>query len=561
MKRRQILTIAILAATSATAQVDLGKGVSLTGSIQSDMLAPTGTQSDGSKEDFRTNTYAEVSLMSKHFDFGTRLEYLEHPLPGFADDPEQGFKGWGLANIYAKIHTKNFEVTLGNYYEQFGSGFILRTYEERSLGIDNSLLGARIVTTPVKGVTLKALTGYQRDYWHYNDALVSGADMELNLNQWFKGMAEKDANLMLGASWVNKHGDDKAHISAGGPAGGSGSYYLNMPNNVNAFDVRAGFNKGGFNILAEYAQKDADPSFKNNYIYRKGYVGMLSTSYSKKGMSILLQAKRSDNFTSVSDRTESGRQSAINHLPAFTEDHTYALAALYPYSTNKNGEWAYQAQFGYNFKRRTFLGGKYGMNVKVNFSHVHAIDMTPKGSTALPNIAPGSWGTDGYGSAFWKWGDQTYYQDLNVQVERRLTKGFKLNVMYMNQLYNKTVVEGHGGTIHSDIFVADGLFTINHKTKLRVEAQYLSTKDDEGDWVFGLAELSLAPHWMVTVSDMYNLDVTKKHYWQTYVTYNIKSHRIQLGWGRTRAGYNCSGGVCRYIPQTKGFTLSYNYNF
>lgn len=553
MKRKQILAIAILAATAANAQIDLGKGISLTGSIQSDMLVPTGEQADGSNEDFRTNTYADVSLSSKMLDFGVRLEYLEHPLPGFETD--RGFKGWGVANAYGKFHIKDFELTVGNYYEQFGSGFILRTYEERSLGIDNSLLGGRVVIRPFKGVQLKALAGVQRHYWSYNDALISGADMELSLNQWFKGLAEKDANLTLGASWVNKHGDDDAQIPA------DATHILKMPKNVNSFDVRASFNKGGFNILAEYAQKDADPSFKNNYIYRKGYVGMLSTSYSKKGMSILLQAKRSDNFSSVSDRTESGSGSAINHLPAFTEDHTYALAALYPYNTNKNGEWAYQAQFGYNFKRRTALGGKYGMNVKVNFSHVHAIDMNYKSSTALPDLTPGSWGTDGYGSAFWKWGDKTFYQDLNVQVERRIAKGFKLNLMYMNQFYNKTVIEGEGGMIHSNIFVADGLFTINPKTKLRVEAQYLTTGEDEGDWIYGLAELSLAPHWMITASDMYNAGETKEHYWQTYLTYNIKSHRIQLGWGRTRAGYNCSGGVCRYIPQTKGFTVSYNYNF
>lgn len=551
--RKQILAIAIFAASAANAQVDLGKGISLTGSIQSDMLVPTGEQADGSNEDFRTNTYADVSLSSKMLDFGVRLEYLEHPLPGFETD--RGFKGWGVANAYGKFHIKDFELTVGNYYEQFGSGFILRTYEERSLGIDNSLLGGRVVVRPFKGVQLKALAGVQRHYWSYNDALISGADMELSLNQWFKGLAEKDANLTLGASWVNKHGDDDAQIPA------DATHILKMPKNVNSFDVRASFNKGGFNILAEYAQKDADPSFKNNYIYRKGYVGMLSTSYSKKGMSILLQAKRSDNFSSVSDRTESGSGSAVNHLPAFTEDHTYALAALYPYNTNKNGEWAYQAQFGYNFKRRTALGGKYGMNVKVNFSHVHAIDMTYKSSTALPDLTPGSWGTDGYSSAFWKWGDKTFYQDLNVQVERRIAKGFKLNLMYMNQFYNKTVIEGEGGMIHSNIFVADGLFTINPKTKLRVEAQYLTTGEDEGDWIYGLAELSLAPHWMITASDMYNAGETKEHYWQTYLTYNIKSHRIQLGWGRTRAGYNCSGGVCRYIPQTKGFTVSYNYNF
>lgn len=554
MKKRQILFSTILAAaTSAQAQVDLGNGFSLTGSVQSDMLMPTGSQSDGSNEDFRTNTYADVSLSSKLFDVGARLEYLEHPLPGFETD--HGFKGWGLANAYAKFHIKDLEITAGNFYEQFGSGFILRTYEERSLGIDNSLLGGRIVVRPFKGIQLKALTGVQRHYWSYNDALISGADVELSLNQWFKGLAEKDANLTLGASWVNKHGDDDAQIPA------DKSHNLRMPKNVNSYDVRASFNKGGFNILAEYAQKEADPSFKNNYIYRKGYVGMLSTSYSKKGMSILLQAKRSDNFSSVSDRTESGAGSAVNHLPAFTEDHTYALAALYPYNTNKNGEWAYQAQFGYNFKRRTAIGGKYGMNMKVNFSHVHAIDMNYKSCTALPDLKPGSWGTDGYGSAFWKWGKQTFYQDLNIQLERRMTKDFKLNLMYMNQFYNKTIVEGHGGMIHSNIFVADGLFTINPKTKLRIETQYLTTGEDEGDWLYGLAELSLAPHWMFTASDMYNAGETKEHYWQTYVTYNVNSHRIQLGWGRTRAGYNCSGGVCRYIPQTKGFTLSYNYNF
>ncbi len=543
------------AAISANAQEDGNDNKYIvSGSIQSDMLVPTGKQEDGSNEDFRTNSYAEVNVMSKNLDFGARIEYLDHPLPGFEVD--RGFKGWGLANIYAKMHTKDFEVTLGNYYEQFGSGFILRTYEERSLGIDNSLLGARIVAKPFKGVRIKALSGYQRHYWSYNDALVTGADLELSLDQWFKSFSDKGMNLTLGGSWVNKHeseGDNDIFVDA--------THKLKLPVNVNAYDVRAMFQKGGLNILAEYAQKSQDPTFKNDYIYRKGYVGMLSASYSRKGMSMLVQAKRSDNFSFMSDRTETGSGSYINHLPAFTEDHTYTLAAIYPYATNRNGEWAYQAQFGYNFKRKTAIGGKYGMNVKVNFSHVHAIDQSPRTSASMPDLAAGSKGTDGYGSAFWKWGDQTFYQDLNIQLERRFTKNFKLNLMYMNQFYNKTVVEGEGGMIHSDIFVADGLFNLTPKTKLRTELQYLATADDEGDWVFALAELSLAPHWMFTASDTWNCGETKSHYWQTYVTYNIKSHRIQLGWGRTRAGYNCSGGVCRYIPQTKGFTLSYNYNF
>ena len=91
--------------------------------------------------------------------------------------------------------------------------------------------------------------------------------------------------------------------------------------------------KADFNVLAEYAEKTQDPSFTNGYIYRKGNVAMLSASYSQRGMSVLLQAKRSNDMAFKSDRNSIGVSSYINHLPAFTQDQTYALAAFYPYAT------------------------------------------------------------------------------------------------------------------------------------------------------------------------------------------------------------------------------------
>lgn len=557
----------MMAALPTFAQNDsTNNRVTLSGSIQSDMLVPTGKQADGSHEDFRTNTYVDLALQSKYVDAGARFEYLEHPLPGF----EKDFKGWGVPFFYVKGKLNKAELTLGNFYDQFGSGFIFRTYEERSLGIDNSILGARLVVNPFSGVRLKALSGKQRRYWAHNDAWVSGADLELSLDEWFHALQQSGTYLTLGGSWVNKHekaDDDLLMVDA--------SHRLNLPENVNAWDARVNLNKGPFNILAEYAQKTQDPSFDNGYIYRKGYVAMLSGSYSRKGMSLLLQTKRSDNFSFRSRRSMTGTSSMINHLPAFTEDQTYALAALYPYATHPAGEWAYQAQLGYTFRRHTALGGKYGTQLKINFSHVHGIDQSEHG--LLLNSEPLSTdqlqpvnnvptyytgvGTKGYGSSFWKWGGGTYYQDIDVQLDKRITRDFKMHLMYMNQFYNKTVVEGEGGMIHSNIFIADLLFNLSRDTKLRTELQYLTTADDDADWAFALAELSVAPHWMFTVSDEYNCGVTNAHYWQTYVTYNLGAHRFQLGWGRTRAGYNCSGGVCRYVPESKGFTLSYNYNF
>ena len=526
MKRHFLYFIVLCCCLSAVAQDQeqqgQGKNVKITGSIQSDMLVPMRDEAIGAEktEDFQTNTYADLMLQSKYVDAGLRLEYLDHPLPGF----EKDFKGWGLPHFWVKGRYKNTELTLGTFYEQFGLGLILRSYEERSLGIDNSLLGARLVTRPYKGITIKALSGRQRRYWSWNKGLVSGADAELNLNEWIPALQQHGTELMIGGSWVNKY--EKQEDIFVDP-----THKLNLPKYVNAWDVRATLNTGPWSFLAEYAQKTQDPSFDNGYSYEKGTVGVLSGSFSQKGLSILLQAKRSENMSFRSRRSMIGTSSFINHLPAFTQDQTYALAALYPYATQlADGEWAYQAEVGYNFKRKTKLGGKYGMNVKLNFSHV-------------------------------RWAGETFYQDIDLTVTRKLSKNVKLALMYMNQRYNQTVVEGHGGMIRSNIFIADAKFQLSSKTSLRTELQYLSTPDDLGDWLYGLAEFSLAPSWMFSVSDMYNVGETNIHYDHADVTFSASGHRVSLGFGRTRAGYNCSGGVCRYVPASRGFTLSYNYNF
>ena len=539
------LSALLSAALPAVAQV------TVSGSVHSDVLFPQDDEKIGTEhydDKVLTNTYLDLKLGSKNVEAGARFEFLKYPMPGYEPD----FKGWGVPHFYVKGHIDNLDITLGDYYEQFGSGFILRTYEERSLGIDNALRGVRLNFRPVDGVTVKALSGKQRRYWHHNDALVSGADLELDLEQFIKPLAAHGSHITLGGSWVNKYekpGDDAIFVDA--------THRLKIPEFVNAWDARVKFTHKGFSLLAEYALKSQDPSFDNGYHYGKGNVAMLSASYSQKGMSVLLQAKRSEGMSFRSRRSMSGTSSFINHLPAFTHDQTYALAAQYPYATNPDGEWAFQGEFGYTFKKGTTLGGKYGTKLKFNVSHVRGLDENGiKNPVADERVI----GSDGYKSSFFKTGE-TYYQDIDVQIEKRFTRDFQLILMYMNERYNMTVIEGHGGMIKSNILIADGKYKFSPKLTLRCELQYQFCKGDDGDWAFGLAELSWAPHWMFTVSDMWNCGETKIHYYQALVTYNLKSHRLQAGYGRTNAGFNCSGGVCRWVPATRGFTLSYNYSF
>lgn len=569
INRPLALLLAGLAVTTVNAQENK---VAVHGSIQSDILIPqedhkigTGTYNDWGL----TNTYAEVGLTSKHIEAGVRAEYLEHPLPGF-DAPR--FNGWGVSNIYVKALGNGFDVTVGDFYDQFGSGFVFRTYEERSLGIDNSIRGARLNVSAVKGANLKLLGGVQRCFWDWDtDAWLGGADLELNMEQYFKGLADKNITWMIGGSYLMKHENEEDVLVPGT------NYKLNMDPMVHTFGVRTRLQSGPYSFMAEYAWKTQDPSKDNDYIYRNCSAVMVSASYSKKGLSALVQAKRSENMSNRMKRgfvSYLGGNCRLNHMPAFSYQHTYALPALYPYATqDADGELAFQGEFGYTFKRRTALGGKYGTKLKVNFSYIRGIDKTP--TESLIEGVNSTMGTDGYHSKFFGFGG-VYYKDINVQLEKKLSKSFKLNLMYMNQLYNKTVVEGEGGVVKSNIFVAEGKYQFSPKMTLRGEAQYLQTKQDQGDWYYGLLELSVLPYLMFTISDQYNANVPyytenkqvddskgthSQHYLLGSVTATYKAHRLQLSYGKTRAGYNCSGGVCRFVPASYGMTVSYNYNF
>ena len=551
--RRPALCLVAAACTWTVAAQEAGKVV-VHGSIQSDVLIPQEDDKIGTpayKEWGLTNTYFDVNLMSRRVEAGARLEFTEYPLPAFQDEP--GFKGWGVPHIYIKgISDYGFDLTAGDFYDQFGSGFILSTYEDRSLGIDNALRGARLNVTGVRGAHIKLLGGFQRRYWEWKKGTwVGGADLELDIDNYSRRMRDKGVSWMIGASGTVKRETDENKLVAGT------DYLLNLPPAVTAFDVRSRFQKSGYSLLLEYARKSQDPSFDNGYIYHHGQALMLSASYSRRGVSALVQVKRSEDMAYRSQRSMTGLSARVNHMPPFAYQHTYSLAAIYPYATQfAPGEWAFQGEFGYTFARRTALGGKYGTKLKLNASHIRSLDMSP-----VAAFNGQYWGTDGYTSSFFKVGHETYYQDINVQLEKKLTSAFKLNLMYMNQRYNKTVIEGEGGMIRSNIAVAEGKYQFNKKLTLRAEVQYLATKQDQGDWTFGLLELSVQPYLMFTVSDMWNNGSTDVHYYMASVTFNHKAHRLMAGYGRTRAGFDCSGGVCRYVPASRGLSLSYNFNF
>lgn len=86
---------------------------------------------------FRSNNYLKVDYSISKFSFGIQVEGYE-PMSLLNYSPD--FNKTNIALYYAKYTSKKIEATAGYFYEQYGSGLILRSWEDRQLGINNALM-------------------------------------------------------------------------------------------------------------------------------------------------------------------------------------------------------------------------------------------------------------------------------------------------------------------------------------------------------------------------------------------------------------------------------------
>ncbi|MBP8822309.1 MAG: hypothetical protein KBH07_01540 [Flavobacteriales bacterium] len=506
--------------------------------------------------DFGLNAWTNLNYRNGagNFDAGIRLESYEPALLGYPAG--QAYKGSGLGYRYATFRADGLEITAGNFYEQFGQGLAFRSYEERSLGVDNAMDGVRVKFTPDTGIYLKGIIGTQRLAFDrgtvQGTGVVRGIDGEISLAEAFPhafpGMAAKGNNLSLGGSFVSKFQPDQDPL-------------LELPENVGLWAARAHYTTAKWDLYSEYAYKINDPNGSNANIYKPGQALMANASYSVKGLGIRAGAHTYDNMMFQSDRgAPTLFDLNINYLPALAKQHTYNLpATLYPYATQPNGEVAYQGEVFYKFKRGSKLGGKYGTKLTVNWSGAWSLD-----STALPNDTVHLLG---YETSFFSMGQRQYFSDFNVELRKKLSANWELALTYLNLVYDIETVQGKAGkpVVYADMFILEGLHSFNDRNSVRFELQQLSTKQDHGDWATALAEFTFSPHWFLAIMDQYNygadLEADRIHYPIGSVGYIRGGSRFTFSYGRQRAGIFCVGGVCRVVPAANGLSASITTTF
>jgi hypothetical protein len=543
--------VGICFCSTSIAQKDLGE---LSGNISSYFQYLLNDSTIGATQPTEKgliNSFANVNYRIKGFNAGLRVESYLPRIQGYPDR----FDGTGIGYRYIGYSNDFVDVTLGNFYDQFGSGMLFRAWESNTIGYDNEMDGIRLAVHPYKGITIKGVYGRQRFAFQNgkvvkSDGITRGFDADFNFKTIFPKLEKSKFSFSMGGSFVSKF--QKANDPV-----------LNLPQNVGAYGGRMRFGYAGFFAEGEYVMKEADPSSDNKYIYNKGSGLLINMGYSRKGLGILLQAKSVDNMSYRSDRTKDLQDLYINYLPSLTKTHTYNLVAtLYPYTTQPLGEVAFQGDVIYTIPRGTKIGGKYGTNIALNFSTAYQ----PVHHTS--GILPNDSSRVTYKAVPFDKSNLKFWQDFNVTITRKFNKLFKMKLSYFNIQLNNNIVEvstqAHG-IINSHIVVADLLFQINNKHSIRTELQGLFTKDDRGGWTTFVIEYTVSPHWYVSIMDQYNygnpIKADRTNYLYGSVGYIRGSSRISVSYGRQRAGLFCVGGICRYVPASNGLTISFTQSF
>ena len=506
---------------------------------------------DFSYEDrFRSNNYLNLkSSIVNNWNFELQIEsYLPTALLNYSPN----FKDTGISTFKIEYNKKDLNISLGNFYEQFGSGMILRSWEDRSLGINNSIRGLNVKYRINDKINFTTLIGNQKKGFKYSKGYIVGFDSEFDLSKILKN----NSTFLLGISYVGRN-DQKT----------KSDFYDEM---TNLYSARIDYSSSYFYSNIELVNKSKNPivifgSVSNTFI-KDGSAILFNSGFFKDGLGLDFTFRRLENMSLFSEKEAYGNlynESIVNYLPAITKQHDYSLTNLYVYAAQPNvsfqsnnltkaGEIGIQTDLYYFIEQETFLGGKYGTNLAINASVWNNLDGTYDFSN------------QSYETDLLSFGEK-YFSEISFEIRKKWSPKFDNILLYVNQYYNKRLVEETTSEVKSNIFVLENTYKINDNKSLRLELQHLSTKDDTKNWsAFGL-EYNLSSAVSLYVTDLYNyqnpVKEKKIHYYNFGGSYSKGINRYTINYGRQRGGLVCTGGICRYVPESTGLSFSITTSF
>ena len=503
-----------------------------------------------SDKHIRSNNYLKIDYnFLESFTASVQIESYE---PFALLNYSKSFEGTNLGTYSLNYRDSKLNITAGHFYSQFGSGLILRNWEDRQLGINNALQGGKVVYEPTDFVSLTALYGKQRVGFKISDGEVFGFNSELDAGAL---LDFRETSLGIGLSYVGRK-EDTPFVDP------------TFDELTNLFSGRVDFYQNKFYSNIEYVLKSEDAIKQGGQLSNRFVTGgsaiLFNTGYSKSGFGIDATFRRLENMNFFSERNAAGNvfnESSINYIPGLTKQHDYLLTNIFVYQaqstvnldTSQSGEIGGQLDLFYKIKKETLLGGKYGTKIALNASYWAGlsgdyIQDNPDAGT-LPSYEVELFGFGG-----------KYFSDFSLEIRKKWTPKWRSIFYFVNQSYNKKIVEGSGAMITSNIGVIESTHKLGNGKSIRFEAQKLNSDSAKHDWTGGTIEYNLSSKFSVYVNDIFNngsdSDTEKTHFFNVGGSYTKGATRLGLNYGRQRAGLLCVGGVCRFVAEATGLTAN-----
>ncbi len=486
-------------------------------------------------------------------------------------DPQDAYTDHGIGFWQVSKQLNNLNITVGSFYDQFGSGTLFRAYEQRQLGIDYSIQGVRLIYDINKDWRIKAFSGNQKGNknsdtrFGYTPQVLSGINIDGTLGIGKEG---RFGNMNVGASAVNRNIDRATMNELVAIINGYNREDQFFPKyNVYGFNGYFNYNIGNFNIGGEanFKTPEAIMNIDNKLILKGGKVlygslgwgnqyklGTRTLKNGKKRKNTLslglnLQVRHVDHFPFRTSPRESLLNGLISYLPSLTKQNSYRLMARYNAPAQDMGENGIQGEFTANINKGTRI--IFNTSYVQSLTHNGALDPSTQEMKS-----------------------QKLFQEYNGQIVQSIGKD-KLKVGLQRVFYNQAVYEQEPEYENVETFTPymEWLHKIGTEKSVRFEAQYLKTDRDQGSFANLMIEYYFSKEWSMSVGDMVNVEPHRYermnienavlHYPMVFVSYNKNNSFYTLSYLKQQEGVNCSGGICRVEPAFSGvrFTVSSNF--
>ncbi|MFN8293940.1 MAG: DUF6029 family protein [Chitinophagales bacterium] len=506
-------------------------------------------------DNFKVGTDAWLNLSYNNekygLEVGARLDFLYNTILWVPTNPQTN---GGLGIVYIKKKVKDVTITGGYFYDQIASGIIYRSWEERPLGIDNALLGARVQYDFKDYLKVKAFTGVQKNRFTIYKQLLTGFNAEGNVS------IKDKVRLQPGVGFLNRSMDRESMDLLVSRIETLDSAQRFVPKfNVYALTFYNTLTAGNFSWYIEGAFKTREAvRGYNDILYNKpGNIIYTTLNYSQKGLGITFAFKRTEYFSmriSPNDYNAQGIfQGLMNFLPPVSKQHSMRLPARYFAPSQDQQELAFGADITYSPNKK--------MSFNFNGSYIRDfIKGTPVVEAKLKD-------TDTMLTPV-----RNYFAEGFVSGIFKPMRTLEVEVGFQYVRYNRLLYLNEGNvTVDAYSPFAEVSYRFNKKMSVRMEVQYQHVAKDFGQWIYGLLEFNVAPRWSLAVSDMWNFKPNPEnpvpsarkgnHYYSAFLAFTHHAHRFSINYVKQVEGIVCTGGVCRFEPAFSGVKVAITSTF